>query len=113
MEMTGFSSAPKAVLLTAGLALAACATVADNPDDVPDFVVQHTLSALTSAETFSWEASPGRSFTLRPLGTFKSGEVYCRDYEVSLSGVAALPARRTACRINESWVRVDPTTLPR
>ncbi len=111
--MKGCFKAPKAALLTAGLALAACATVGDNPDDVPDFVVQHTLSALTSSEAFSWDAPSGKSFVLRPLGTFKSGDVYCRDYEISLSGVAALPARRTACRINESWVRVDPATLPR
>ena len=111
--MKRFSTVPRAALLTAGLALAACATVADNPDDVPDFVVQHTLSALTSAETFSWEASPGRTFTLQPLGTFKSGDVYCRDYQISLTGVPALPAKRTACRINDSWVRVDPATLPR
>lgn len=111
--MRGSSKAPNVALLTAGLALAACAMVADNPDDVPDFVVQHTLSALTSDESFSWDAPSGRSFVLRPLGTFKSGDIYCRDYEVSLTGVPALPARRTACRINDSWVRVDPKTLPR
>lgn len=111
--MKTFSDTPKSALVIVGLALAACATVADNPDDVPDFLVQHTLSALTSKEKFSWDSSPGRTFTLRPLGTFKSGDVYCRDYEVSLTGVAALPARRTACRIDDSWVRVDPSTLPR
>ncbi len=101
---------PKTTLLVVGLTLSAC-TAIDDPDDVPDFVVQHVLSALTSKESFSWEAPSGRSFLLRPLGTFKNGDVYCRDFEISQTDVPGVPARRTACRIDERWVQVDPATL--
>lgn len=101
---------PKAALLATGLALTAC-TAIDDPDDVPDFIVQHVLSALTSKESFSWDAPSGRSFLLRPLGTFKNGDVFCRDFEISQTGIPAVPARRTACRVDDRWVRVDPSTL--
>lgn len=108
--MTGQTLGAKVSLLVSGLAVAACAT-ANGPGKAPDVIVQHTLSALTSKESFSWEGEQGRIFVMRPLGTFRSGDTYCRDYEISQEGVLARPERQTACRIGERWVSVDPSTL--
>lgn len=110
MEMRLMTFLPKAGLLFAGTLLAACATVG-NPEAIPDLVVQHTLSAVASNETFRWEEETGRVYQIRPLGTFKSGDTYCRDYEVSLDETPRKPVRRTACRIGNRWATVDPSTL--
>ena len=92
------------------VAMSAC-TAIDVQQEVPDFIVQHTLSSLTSEESFAWVDSPGRTLVIRPLGTFKSGDYFCRDYEVSLEDVRGTPVRRTACRFDERWTDVDPENL--
>ncbi|MGI9418004.1 MAG: hypothetical protein ACR2RA_09225 [Geminicoccaceae bacterium] len=73
--------------------------------------MQYTLSTLTREQSFIWEDPAGRNLVIRPLGTFRSGNHYCRDYEVGFEISKNKPARRTACRIGDRWADVDPSKL--
>lgn len=108
--MSGMGLHWKASALLACLVTTGCAT-RDVQQEVPDFVLQHTLSTLTSEQSFSWEEQLGEVFVIQPLGTFRDGDRYCRDYKVELRDVRGLPSRRTACRVNDRWVSVDPSDL--
>ena len=107
--MTGISFLKTGFVLM-GITLTACATT-QSQDDVPDIALQHTLNVLTSKQSYIGEDSSGRSFVIRPLGTFWSGNAYCRDYEVGVEGVREQPVKRTACRFDERWTPVDPSKL--
>jgi len=92
------------------IAMSACATI-DERQEIPDFIVQNTLSSLTSEESFAWVDPAGRTLSIRPLGTFKSGDYYCRDYQVTPDQVGGVPLKRTACRFEDRWTDVDPANL--
>ncbi len=108
--MNGGSLLPKMSVALICMVMTACAT-RDVQNDVPDFVLQHTLSSLTSEQSFAWDGPLGETFAIRPLGTFRSGDFYCRDYEISLEDVRGEPARRTACRFDKRWTDIDPSNL--
>ena len=96
-------------VLFMAIALGACAKTQGH-DEVPDFVVQHTLSTITSTQSFIWEDPQGRNVVIRPVGTFRSGDTYCRDFEVDMQGASEGPVRRTACRLDDRWVVVDSSS---
>ncbi len=83
----------------------------DVQGDVPDYVLQHSLSSLTSEQSFTWDGPRGKYIVIRPLGTFRSGDFYCRDYQIEREGASGRPIRRTACRFDQRWTDVDPTNL--
>lgn len=91
-------------------AVAAC-TAANVQPDVPDSIMQQSLDTLTREQSFTWFDATGQNLVIRPLGTFRSGGNYCRDYEVSFADAGDTSARRTACRIDDRWTRVDPSEL--
>ena len=101
---------PKISLALACLTIAGCAA-RDIESEVPDFVLQHTLSSLLSGESFTWEETSGEVFVIRPLGTFRNDDRYCRDYEISLENVRGTPVKRTACRVGERWQHVERSEL--
>ena len=110
--MNGSLTSSRAGLAFICVTMTACAASdVRQKAEAPDFVIQHTLSALTSEQSFTWQDTSGRSLVIRPLGTFQSGEVYCRDYEVRIEGLGGRPARRTACRSDDRWIHVDPSEL--
>ncbi|MEM8949989.1 MAG: hypothetical protein AAGA21_05595 [Pseudomonadota bacterium] len=100
----------KTCILLSCMIVTACVTRVE-PDDIPDFVLQHTLSSLTSEQSFAWKGPRGQSLAIRPLGTFRSGDYYCRDYQIETDGLGDKPLRRTACRFDKRWTDVDPTLL--
>lgn len=92
------------------IAMCSCATVGER-DEIPDFIVQHTLNSLTSEESFAWVDPAGRALNIRPLGTFKSGDYYCRDYQVTPDQIGGVPMKRSACHFEGRWTDVNPANL--
>lgn len=108
--MIGGHLRSKVGLALAGLVMTACASQ-NTESDVPDFVLQHALSSLTSEQSFAWDEPLGQTFVISPLGTFRSGDYYCRDYEMGREDVSSKSVKRTACRFDERWTNVDPAIL--
>lgn len=107
--MNGRRLLSKAGVALSCMMMTACAA-RDVQNNVPDFVLQHTLSSLTSEQSFAWEES-GEIYIISVLGTFQNGDYYCRDYEIGLEGVNGRSSRRTACRFDKRWTNVDPSNL--
>lgn len=101
---------PIAGMFVATLGLSACTSV-DREAGVPDLIVQHALSSLASGQSFAWDDSNGRVLVISPLGTFKSGDFYCRDYEIASEDASEAPIKKTACRFDNRWKTVDPSKL--
>lgn len=97
-------------LALTGLVMTACASQ-NTESDVPDFVLQHTLSSLTNKQSFAWNTPRGQTLVISPLGTFRRGDDYCRDYEIGRDDVGSEAVKRTACRFDERWTKVDPAGL--